>query len=259
MLSELEELTNSGWVDPNPPIQIHEHEGFLVVRDDLLGCGSKVRFVDYLIRNMPQQEIVFGACPATGFAQISLPVVAKRYEKSVHLFMAYREEKNYTEFQKRGIALGSIYHWIHDGMLNVTKKRASEYQELDPSNRVILPIGLEHPSVLASIIHVAQTQIPFTPDHVWSVGSSGCLNRGLQLAWPDAEVHVVSVGHTMTPATIGRATMHRSPYPFERAVKKIDVPPYPSAPTYDAKCWRPMVDWYRNHDKPKKVLVWNVA
>jgi len=254
-----EAIKQSGWVDPNPPIQIHEHEGFLVVRDDLLGYGSKARFVDYLVRTMPEKEIVFGACPATGFAQISLPVVAHRYGKSVHLFMAHREPENYTDFQRRGIELGSIYHWIPDGMLNVTKARAREYQELDPANRTLLPIGLEHPSVIASIILVAQTQIPFIPDHVWSVGSSGCLNRGLQQAWPDAEVHVVSVGHTMDERARGRSVFHRSPYKFERPVKKNDAPPYPSTPTYDAKCWRPMVDWYQTHPRPEKVLIWNVA
>lgn len=252
-------LELNDWNDPNPAIQIHDHEGFLVVRDDLLGYGSKARFVDYMIRTMPEQEIVFGACPATGYAQISLPVVAQRYGKSVHLFMAYREPQNYTDFQKRGIALGAHYHWVRDGMLNVTKARAREYQQLDPSSRVILPLGLEHPSVIASIIKVAREQIPFVPDHVWSVGSSGCLNRGLQEAWPTSEVHVVSVGHTMTPQEIGRAIHHRSPYKFDRAVKPIDAPPYPSAPTYDSKVWRPLVDWYQTHPKPEKVLVWNVA
>lgn len=255
----VDELEQSGWKDPNPPIQIVEHEGFLVVRDDLLGYGSKARFVDFLVSRMPEKEIVFGACPATGFAQISLPVVAHRYGKSVHLFMAYRESQNLTDFQKRGLELGSIYHWVHDGMLNVTKARAREYQQLDPQNRIILPIGLEHPTVLASIVKVAREQIDFIPDHVWSVGSSGCLNRGLQQAWPTAEVHVVSVGHTMDESSIGRATMHRSPYKFERPVKKIDAPPYPSTPTYDAKCWRPMVDWYKTHPRPEKVLIWNVA
>lgn len=247
------------WVDPNPPIQIVDHEGFLVVRDDLLGYGSKARFVDFMVKMMPEREIVFGACPATGYAQISLPVVANRYGKSVHLFMAKRDPSKLHAYQKLGAQLGSIYHWVPDGMLNVTKARAREYQEADPTNRVLFPIGLEHPSVLASIVKVAQTQIPFIPDHVWSVGSSGCLNRGLQMAWPSATVHVVSVGHAMGEKEIGRAIYHRSPYKFDKAVKPIDAPPFPSAPTYDSKVWRPLVDWYATHERPEKVLIWNVA
>jgi hypothetical protein len=254
-----DEILVSGWGDPNPPIQIIDHEGYLVVRDDLLGYGSKARFVDYMVRTMPEREIVFGACPATGYAQISLPVVAKRYGKSVHLFMAKRDLSKLHPYQKLGAELGSIYHWVDSGMLNVTKARAREYAAEDPTNRVLLPIGLEHPSVLASITIVARRQIPFIPDHVWTVGSSGCLNRGLQLAWPTAEVHVVSVGHTMGDKEIGRAIYHRSPYKFDTTVKKSEMPPYPSAPTYDAKCWKPMIDWYTTHDRPTKVLIWNVA
>lgn len=252
-------LDEEGWRDPNPPIVITEHNGFLVVRDDLLGYGSKARFVDYLVKSSPAKEIVFGACPATGYAQISLPVVATRYGKSVHLFMAKRDPKRLHPYQIEGARLGSVYHWIPDGMLNVTKARAREYQQADPDNRVILPIGLEHPSVLASIIKVCREQIPFTPNHVWSVGSSGCLNRGLQLAWPSAEVHVVSVGHKMGEKEIGRAIYHRSPYKFDQKVKPSDLPPFPSAPTYDAKAWSIMVDWYKTHNQPEKVLLWNVA
>jgi hypothetical protein len=246
------------WYDPNPPIQIIEHDNFFVVRDDLLGYGSKARFVDYLIRNMSEREIVFGACPATGYAQISLPVVASRYGKSVHLFMAKRDMSNLTDFQIKGAELGAIYHWIDSGMLNVTKARAREYYLEDQPNRFLLPIGLEHPTVIASIVQVAREQIPFIPDHVWTVGSSGTLSRGLQAAWPTAEVHCVSVGHTMGPTELGRALFHRSSYKFDRPVKKSDAPPYPSTPTYDAKVWGPMIEWYTTHPKPEKILVWNV-
>lgn len=259
LTESIAEIHRSGWQDPNPPIVITEHHGFLVVRDDLLGYGSKARFVDYMIKTMPQTEIVFGACPATGYAQISLPVISARHNKQVHLFMAYRHFKNLHSYQTRGAELGSVYHWVQSGMLNVTKARAREYVEQDPTNRVLLPIGLEHPTVIASIIKVAREQINFTPDHVWSVGSSGTLNRGLQLAWPSAEVFVVSVGHKMSPREIGRAIFHRSPYKFDRVVKKEDAPPFDSAKSYDAKCWRPMVDYYKTHPRPEKVLMWNVA
>jgi hypothetical protein len=253
------EIEHSGWQDPNPPIQVMDHEGFLVVRDDLLGYGSKARFIDYMIKTAPQQQFVFGACPATGYAQISLPAVATRYNKQVHLFMAQRNMNKLHDYQKLGADLGSIYHWVPSGMLNVTKARAMEYAAEDPINRVLLPIGLENPTVIASIVKVARDQIGFTPDHVWTVGSSGTLNRGLQLAWPTAEVHVVSVGHKMSEREIGRAIIHTVPYKFDKKLKPIDAPPFPSAPTYDAKGWRPMVDWYKTHERPEKVLFWNVA
>lgn len=247
------------WTDPNPGLTVTRHDGVLVVRDDLLGYGSKIRFVDRLIRDMPQKEIVLGSCPATGYAQISLPWVASRYGKTAHLFMAARDLNNLHPYQVKGTELGAIYHWVKMGMLNVTKAHAKRYAEEDPGNRFLLPLGLEHPSVLESIVQVCQEQLPLEPDHVWSVGSSGTLNRGLQQAYPNAEVHVVQVGHAMTPREIGRAIHHISPYKFDRPVKSCDAPPFPSAPTYDSKGWSVMNQWYDSHPKPACVLYWNVA
>ena len=48
------------WTDPYPTPQLIEHEGVLVVRDDMLNAGSKVRFIDYLIEsNKDINEWVF--------------------------------------------------------------------------------------------------------------------------------------------------------------------------------------------------------
>lgn len=234
------------WQDPLPTPHLEEHDGVLVVRDDLLGAGSKVRFLDYLIGHDPSntdvREWVFGSCPATGYAQISLPVVCERYQKKAVLFMAQRDPSKFHPYQHRGLALGADYRWVPNGMLSVTQKRARDYANDDPVHRRVLPLGLEHPTVIASIIRVARS-LPIVPDVVWTVGSSGTLSRGLQLAWPDAEVHVVSVGHTMTDHERGRAILHRSPYKFDKPVRPEDAPPFPSAPTYDAKAWRILLDW----------------
>jgi hypothetical protein len=243
------------WDDPNPAPVLADHEGFVVVRDDLLNAGTKVRGLDYLIGHDPQtrhvKEWVFGSCPATGYAQISLPVVCRQYGTEAHLFMAARNKANLHAYQKRGIEEGAIYHWVPNGMLTVTQARARAYAEHE--ERMVLPLGLEHPSVTAAFIKVAR-DLDYSPHEVWSVGSSGSLNRSLQLAWPDAEVHVVSVGHAMSAREIGRAIFHRSPYKFDRPIKPEDAPPYPSAPTYDAKLW-PFV---KDHARPG-ALIWNVG
>ena len=89
----------SDWEDPNPKPIIKEYDGIKVVRDDLLNHGSKIRFVDKYIRDVKAKEIVFGCCPATGYAQISLPVVANKYGKKVVLFMAKRSPDKYHEYQ----------------------------------------------------------------------------------------------------------------------------------------------------------------
>ena len=250
------------WQDPNPAPVIELHNNIHVVRDDLLQYGSKLRFVDYFIGHAPEnkevKEWVFGSCPATGYAQISLPVVCKRYGKKAVLFMAERSMDKLHPYQQRGIELGTEYHWVKMGMLNVTQAHAKKYTAEDPIHRRVLPLGLEHETVLASIIRVARN-LPVKPKEIWSVGSSGTMNRGLQLAFPDAEVHVVQVGHTMKEREIGRAIHHISPYKFDKPVKIHEMPPFPSAPTYDAKAWQPMIDWYKTNEKKGDVLFWNVA
>lgn len=250
------------WEDPwKPPIVIM-HEDFYIVRDDLIQYGTKIRGLDFLIGHDPRymdiDKWVFGCCPAQGYAQISLPIVCKKYGKEAHLFMAARNHENLHPFQLRGIELGTQYHWIPDGMLNVTKARAREYAAEDPKHRMELPLGLEHPTVIASFIKVAR-ELGIVPDHFWTVGSSGTLNRSLQEAWPDAAAHVVQVGHNMQPNEIGRAIHHKSLYKFNQRPKKHDLPPFPSAPEYDAKGWSVMKEYYKTHEKPSKVLFWNVG
>lgn len=246
-----------GWVDPWPSPVLELHEGFMVVRDDLLDHGTKIRGVDYLIGHMPHyahiKEWVFGGCPATGYAQIGLPIVCAKYNKKAVLFMAKRNVENLHEYQKRGIANGADIRWVENGMLTVTKCRAREYVEAKPETRELLPLGLEHPTVIASFIKVARA-IDYKPTEVWTVASSGTLNRSMQLAWPDAEIHCVSVGHSMNAREIGRAIFHKHPLPFSKAVNASDSPPFPSAPTYDAKAW----SFMREKAIPG-ALFWNVG
>lgn len=243
------------WEDPNPEPVIEKYGNKFVVRDDLLEYGSKIRFVDKFIRDTPHDEIVFGSSPATGYAQISLPAVSQLYGKKTVLFMAKRNPENYHEYQKRGMALGADYRWVNMGMLSVTQSRARKYVEENPKKRVQFPIGLEHPTVIASIIKVARKYIDVTKiSEIWSVGSSGTLNRGLQLAFPDMPINVVSVGHTMSKREIGRAVYFRSEYAFDKPVKESELPPFPSAPTYDAKAWK----FVEEFGKPN-ALFWNVG
>ena len=244
-----EEFDLGDWKDPNPDPVVEEHKGFLIVRDDLLGGGSKVRFADYLITSNPEvEEWVYGSSPATGYAQISLSCLCRKYGKKSVIFMADRSVEKRHPYQLQAIDEGAIMHWIPNGMLSVTEKRARDYVSDSPTSRRLLPIGFDHPSVLASVVRVAQS-MDVKPREVWTVGSSGTLTRGLQLAWPDAEFHCVRVGHS---GEYGRAKIYKSTYAFNKATKVL--PPFPSAPTYDAKAWEFMLE----HASPG-ALFWNVG
>lgn len=238
------------WEDPNPRPVITVEEGVYVVRDDILGGGSKMRFIDHMIQTWPYKEFVYGSSPATGYAQISFAKVAARYEKKAVIFMAQRDMNKLHPYQQEAISSGADMRWVPNGMLSVTEKRARDYVKEDPINRVLIPIGADHINVLACIVKVARYNIGMIPDEVWSVGSSGTLTRGLQLAWPDAQFNVVSVGHK---GNYGRAKVYECDVPFNKSAKIL--PPFPSAPTYDAKAWEFVMKYRKN----KTVLFWNVG
>jgi len=237
------------WKDSFPTPVVEEHGGFVVVRDDLLDGGSKMRFADYLIQSQQEiEEWVYGSSPATGYAQISLSCLCRKYGKKAVIFMADRAKDNLHEYQLRAIESGATMKWVPNGMLSVTEKRARDYVKESPSNRRLLPIGFDHPSVIASVSWVARN-MDIAPREVWTVGSSGTLTRGLQQAWPDASFHCVAVGHR---GDYGRAKVYRCEIPFNKETKV--KPPFPSAPTYDAKAW----EFMKEHASPG-ALFWNVG
>lgn len=242
----------SSWVDPNPAPVIEEHDGAFVVRDDLLGVGSKVRFIDYLIKTTDCDEWVFGGANPIGWGPISLTHVCNRYGKRATFFMAARKEP--TPVQQRVLDMGGTINWLKMGMLNVTLARAKQYHDEDPSHRRILPLGLNHPTVIGSIIKVARSLTLPPISQIWCVASSGTLARGLQLAFPEIPAIIVQTGHKMNQDEIGRAIAFVSPYKFDKPVKPQDAPPYPSVPEYDAKLW----PFYKQYGK-KDALIWNVA
>jgi hypothetical protein len=237
----------------NPPPVIVEHEGIFVLRDDLINGGSKSRFIQTLIKNSPCNEFVYGSSPATGYAQISMAIVCKHYGKKATLFMADRKRENLHPYQLTALSNDANIQFVKNGMLSVTQKRARDYVAEDSNNRKLVPIGFDCPEVILEICDLART-LPIQPTEVWTVGSSGTLTRGLQLAWPDAEFHCVSVGHKMGQRELGAAKMYKCDIPFDKSVDAEDAPPFPSVPTYDAKAWK----FIKQYAKPG-ALFWNVG
>ena len=239
-----------------PDLVIEKHDDFYVVRDDLLEGGSKRRFIDRMIRESIQdgiEEFVYGGCPANGYAQLSLTLQTKQYNKKSVFFMAKRSMDNLHPYQKQALDYGADIRWVPNGMLSVTLSRAKNYHLENPNKRKLLPLGLEEPRVLDDIKSLTKT-INLDISEIWSVGSSGTLTRGLQNAFPNHDVHVVSVGHKMSDREIGRAKLYKSKYKFTDEVKEEEKPPFPSVPTYDAKAWSVM----KQYAKPN-ALFWNVG
>lgn len=243
----------SDWKDPYGPPVVETHCGILVVRDDLLPAGSKIRFIDKLVQDMQQPELVSGGSNPVGWGPVSLAYACKRHGKTARCFWGKR--KVLTPTQKKFVDLGGQITWTKAGMLSVTQAHAKKYCEECPESRTEIPFGLESETVLASIAKVARS-LDFTPDVVWTVASSGVLSRGLQLAFPDSEFHIIETGHTLDHRQAGCAKKWKSPYKYNQKISKEDAPPFPSAPTCDAKAW-PII--MKNANRDKCNLFWNVA
>jgi hypothetical protein len=241
------------WHDPNPKPIVEKYDGIYVVRDDLLEGGSKVRYMDYLIRNIPQHEIVFGGSSAFGNSQVALPIIAGKYGKVATLFQAKR--KVHLPNQVKAIKHGALLKPVVMGMLTVTLKRARDYVAEDTELRYNLPFDFDQePSINESMKILCDEGIDIKPTEIWSVGASGTCNRALQFAFPDLPVHTVQVGHKLEEKDIGRAKLHISEYKFSKGVKDEDKPPFPSSPEYDAKAWK----FCKEHAK-EGALFWNVG
>lgn len=235
---------NSGRFEMPVPT-IVEHEGIHVVRDDLIGGGTKARFMVRLFEDA--DEIVY-ATPAEGGAQSALAWSAREMGKRATLFVAKRADPHPRALMAK--RLGATVYQVSPGYLTVVQKRARDY--CAATGATLAPFGLDTPEAIAEIAAAARST-GFEPDEVWCASGSGVLARALAQAWPDARRHVVQVGRKLSAEDVAGATIHVHPLAFGQRCKV--KPPFPSDPHYDAKAW----EIAKARRGAGRVLVWNVT
>jgi hypothetical protein len=224
---------------------VREHDGVLVVRDDLLPGGTKARFVG---RFFDRADEAVYASPAEGGAQTALATVARQLGKRATIFVAQRGRPHPRTLEAS--RLGAKVVGVHPGYLSVVQARAREYCER--TGALLIPFGVDVAFATEAIVKAARS-IEIEPDEVWCAAGSGVLARGLARAWPNARRHVVQVGRNLEAADVAGARIHEYPLPFGSAA--FDRPPFPSDPHYDAKAW----EMCTARKGPGRVLFWNVA
>lgn len=232
---------------PKPIVK--EHDGVLVVRDDLLDGGTKRRAFNYYIESVTADEFVY-ASPREGYAQLSLAYVCKDLGKKATVFVPKGQRHWLTNKSEE---LGAKIIEVPMGYLNVIQSAAKQYSRKTESCHLI-PFGGDHPIIIESMKNTALSLDIEPPKEVWTVMSSGVLSRGLQLAWPNAKVYGVRIGHNTTEREKGRAETFVSKYKFNQECKKIERPPFPSSLTYDSKAW----EFIKQHAS-SNALFWNVG
>lgn len=227
-----------------PPI-IREHDGVLVVRDDLFPGGTKARFLPILFEHA--EEVVY-ASPAEGGAQTALAHTAAKLGKRATIFVAKRAKPHARALEAKRV--GAKIMQVPCGYLNVVQARAREYCRR--TGALLAPFGVNLPEAIATIAAAAKAT-GIMPDEVWCASGSGVLARSLARAWPNARRHVVEVGRELSPADVAGATIHKAGVPFNKAL--AERPPFPSDPHYDAKAWFKC----RAKRGSGVVLFWNVT
>jgi hypothetical protein len=222
-----------------------EHDGVLVVRDDLFPGGTKARFLGMLFEGA--EEVVY-ASPAEGGAQVALATVARKLGKRATIFAARRAKPHPRTLQ--AAKLGAKVVPVAPGYLSVVQARAREY--CAQTRARLMPFGADMPEAI-NVIAAAARATGIEPDEVWCASGSGVLARGIAAAWPDARRHAVQVGHRLTPRDVAGATIHVHPAPFSREVR--NRPPFPSDGAYEAKAWELMMP----RKATGRVVFWNVA
>lgn len=239
------------WVDPFPAPELVDHNGFKVVREDLMGFGSKCRFGDILVQTCPKDTLVY-VQPRYGFAGISLAYLAKKYNKKLVLFSP--SQKEISDHQAICIERGAEMKFRRVAAMPNLNRIAKQWAE--DNNAFFIPLGLKHELVTAAAVKVAYdlAEKHGYPDEAWSAISTGVLQRSLQIAWPDTKFNAVAVARNIQKGERGVATMWSHPKAFNQNVDKEYFPPFPSALNYDAKAWEFMV----KHGNPG-AWFWNVG
>jgi hypothetical protein len=232
-----------------PEIVVENFEGINVVREDLLDGGTKRRAAYNYILRYPHIENWVYASPRQGYAQLALAYVCKDLGKKA---IVYIPDGKKTDITLESESLGAEIHLVKNGMLTVIQKRAKDRAKLDEKT-MLIPFGLDHPIIIETIANFAR-KLPIQPKEVWSVMSSGVLSRGLQMAWPEAKVYGVQIGHNTTTVEMGRAISIPKRMPFSTDCPEKERPPFPSSLTYDSKAWKHIKEM-----ASEGALFWNVA
>jgi len=229
-----------------PPQVITEHEGFLVVRDDLIAGGTKRRVLSELFNDMPEQELVYPSIPY-GSGPVAMAYSARDTGKKAVLFYPYRKRENWSRQMAEAEAAGAKIILVKGGNLKTLTKRTKDYADSHADARC-LELGFDTPEYADKLAEIARA-LPVTPSEVWCASGTGAISRALQKAWPDAEHHAVIIDEEK--ADVGKAKPHSLTKSFNDAAAK---PPFPASPHFEGKAW----DIVKREAK-HGALFWNVG
>ena len=240
----------ASWIDPYGLPVVKDHEGFQIVRDDMM-IGSKARFGDYFMSQVKEDTVVY-VCPRKGLAGLAVLDLAKKYNKKTVLFMP--SSKKVSDHQAICIERGAIPKFRRIAAMPNLNRIAEEYANKEGG--FFVPLGLYHPLVVAGVVRVADNlaREHGEPKEVWCAISTGVLSRGLQIGWPHAKFYSVAVARNLKAGELCRSNVISDPFPFLKNERNDRMPPFPTVNNYDAKVWK-----YMEYKGSWDAWMWNVG
>ena len=240
----------ASWIDPYGLPVVKDHEGFQIVRDDMM-IGSKARFGDYFMSQVKEDTVVY-VCPRKGLAGLAVLDLAKKYNKKTVLFMP--SSKKVSDHQAICIERGAIPKFRRIAAMPNLNRIAEEYANKEGG--FFVPLGLYHPLVVAGVVRVADNLAKEhgEPKEVWCAISTGVLSRGLQIGWPHAKFYSVAVARNLKAGELCRSNVISDPFPFLKNERNDRMPPFPTVNNYDAKVWK-----YMEYKGSWDAWMWNVG
>lgn len=251
------------WQDPLPlppvdKIKLDSKRTIYVVRDDIMGFGTKARAGSAALfqPEYKKTKTIVYVAPRVGWAPMSLAKLCRDTKRRLILFAPAAATP--SQHQLTAHALGADLRFVRVAAMPNLQRMARKFAE--DHGYTFFPLGLDVPAAVAGIAKTARLVADREIDdfrkvkEFWTVISTGVLSRGLQLAWPRAKVFAVAVARNIHDGEKGRAEIFSHHLPFTQNVKADLAPPFPSVLSYDAKAWT-----FINDHASNGAWFWNVA
>lgn len=220
---------------PRPVIETHN--GFNIVRDDLLAGGTKRRALLRWLPSLEQTHFIY-AGSVFGSGGWALAEACRDLDFTCTLALSK------ADYRPQWLdAVDCKIEWF-------APQPVEHIYKAYESDKGLLPLAFDDKGFRSALTQVFQElDMPETSE-IWTPCVSGTLIRAAQLTWPTIKMNAVcSAKHH---GDIGNAVKYQAPEKYYQPAR--DLPPYPANLFSDAKLWQ-----FIRQFALKDALIWNTS
>jgi hypothetical protein len=231
---------------------------FHIIRDDLIPGGTKMRSLNWVLRNNPDTEEFVYAANTSGGGIVSLVFGCTMFGKKATLFL------NGLENSTTAILLAQPDVTIHNCRFKLweVEKLAEQYvhESVSKGKKVkLLPFGFHSLEMNTAFIENIKQNLPMDmrldpPKRMWLAAGSGNTLNCLSKIFPSTEFLAVQIGRQIPEEYTNncRVKLFKAREYFSEPAAYL--PPFPSVVTMDAKVWSFVLKYGQSGD-----YFWNAS